>query len=60
VKATLAVGILAWGTKWSVPKTYGPLCDFMKKSGSIQGREWREWQVYDNVILSSRNGIIGV
>jgi hypothetical protein len=60
VKATLVVGILAWGTIASVPHTYGPLCDFMGKCGYPGGREWREWQVYDDKVPSSHNSIVWV
>jgi hypothetical protein len=60
VKATLVVGILAWGSIASVPYTYDPLLDFMRKCGYPGGKEWREWQVYDDKAPSSHNSIVWV
>ncbi len=60
VKATLVAGILSWGSIASVPYTYDPLLDFIKKRGYQVGKEWREWQVYDDKVPSSHNSIVWV
>lgn len=55
VKATLVAGILVWGTNWSVPKSYRPLEDFMKKKGYQGVVGWREWHIYAEGDYSKNN-----
>ena len=47
VEPALCVSILVWGNIDDIPKSYGPLLEFVEKNGlKLSDDGWREWCIY--------------